>query len=199
MRLLFNFFVSGVFLGWSLCVLSCGILVFPVIGEVSKNWKDGLKNIFFWGLGKTISISILGGLVSYSHFLFERFFTNKISLIVVGCFFILYGFFFYFFPIKKRFFKINLPPFFLGFLYGFIPCGPNTAFLIYLSYVTKGIIFGIILFSIGTLIGPVLIFGSISPYLYNKIFIFTKNKNYGKIFGLIIFFGWGINLILKGR
>ncbi|MGB9677632.1 MAG: hypothetical protein ACPLZ9_03350 [Candidatus Ratteibacteria bacterium] len=49
MRLLFNFFVSVVFLGWSLCVLSCGILVFPVIGEVSKNWKDGLK-IFFLGL-----------------------------------------------------------------------------------------------------------------------------------------------------
>ncbi|MCM8804278.1 MAG: sulfite exporter TauE/SafE family protein [Candidatus Omnitrophica bacterium] len=202
MKFLLNFFLSGIALGWSWCILSCGILIFPVIGDISSDWKQGLKNGIFFGIGKTISFSILGAIVSYSHFLFERFFTNKISLIIMGFLFILYSFWFYFFSPKKRFLKkFNLSPFFLGLLYGFIPCGPNIGFFIYLSYITKGIFFGILgslFFSIGSLIGPVLILSCFSPYFYNKIFFFTKNKKYGKIFGLVIFLSWGINLILKG-
>ncbi|MEM2090029.1 MAG: sulfite exporter TauE/SafE family protein, partial [Candidatus Pacearchaeota archaeon] len=173
MKLLLNFLISGVALGWSWCILSCGILIFPAIGDISSNWKQGLKNGLFFGIGKTLSFSLIGAIISYSHFLFEKFFINKISLIIVGFLFILYGLWFYFFSFQRRFFKkFNFSPFLLGILYGFIPCGPNIGFFIYLSYVTKGILFGIlgsILFSIGTLIGPILIFCCFSPYFYGKI------------------------------
>lgn len=200
MRIILSFFISGVVLGWSLCVLSCGILIFPSVGNISSNWKEGFKNGIIFGFGKSISISILSGLVSYSHFLFESFFKSEISLIIVGIFFIFYGFLFYFFPFKKIHFKkfSSLSPFLLGILYGFVPCGPNLSFLLYLSYVTKGILFGIFsgfIFSVGTLIGPVLIFSSFSPYLWK---IFSKGKKYSKISGSAIYFLWGLNLILKG-
>ncbi len=204
MKLLLNFFISGILFGWSLCVLSCGILIFPVIGGISLNWKQGLKNGLLFGLGKTISLSILGAIISYSHFLFQNFFQSKISTTVIGSLFIIYGFWFYFSPLQKKCFRrfnFSFSPFLLGLLYGFIPCGPNIGFLIYLSYVTKGILFGFIsgaIFSIGTLTGPILIFSIFSPYLFNKINIFTKNKIYGKILGLGVFFLWGTNLIVKG-
>ncbi|MCM8808063.1 MAG: sulfite exporter TauE/SafE family protein [Candidatus Omnitrophica bacterium] len=203
MKLLFNFLLSGILVGWSLCILRCGLLLIPSIGNVSLSWKDGLKNGFLFGFGKTLSFSILGGFVSYSHYLFENFFTNRISQIIVGSLFILYGLWFYITPeIKKIIFKLkfSLSPFFLGILYGFTPCGPNFWFLVYLSYVTKGILFGIIagvVFSFGTIIGPVLILSILSPYIWNKFNLFTIRKKYSKIFGVAIYFFWGINLILK--
>ncbi|GEM_PF-980076 len=204
MRLLLNFFISGIAFGWSLCVLSCSILIFPAIGEISYNWKQGLKNGILFGLGKTLSLGILGGIISYSHFLFEKFFTNEITSVIIGFLFILYGLWFYFLNLSKgchKNFNVKLSPLFLGLIYGFIPCGPHIGFLIYLSYVTKGIVFGIIsgaIFSIGTLIGPILIFSCFSPYFWHKINFFTKHRKYGKIFGVGVFFVWGISLIKKG-
>jgi len=202
MNLYLYFFISGIVLGTSLCVVSCGLLLFPLIGRESSNWKEGVKNGLIFGLGRTLSSAFLGGVASFSHFLLQEFIESRFSFIGGGILLILFGFWFFFSENSHRkMFLKNLPFFSLGIIYGLIPCVPMTGFLLYLLYVSKGILFGIIsgmVFGIGTTIGPMLILCGIFPHLWKKISHFQNARIYMKIIGSFIFFLWGINLLMKG-
>jgi len=199
-----QFFLSGLILGSSLCLLSCPFILFPLITQQSKTWKEGVKIGLIFGSGRIIAYGFLGGLASFSHFLLQDFLDSKMALVFGGSILIGIGVWFLFYGDKCRKNHIisKLPAFFTGVTYGFIPCAPLTGFLFtYLVYMSKGIIFGVfsgIVFGLGTLFSPILALCGIFPHIGEKINKFQKGKIYLKIIGTLLFFFWGTSLILTG-
>ncbi len=199
MRLYLYFFLSGIGVGFSFCLLSCGILLFPVVGEGSLNYKSGLLKGLIFNSGKVLAYTFYGGLASYSHSLLKSFTESKYSFFAGGIFLILYGIWFFFKSNKKfcskKYRKFEIPTFFLGLFYGLIPCGPLVSFCFYVFYVSKGILSGIIsgfLFGMGTTIGP-LSLCLFFPYLW-KIFNRPSFRIYLRLVSSLIFIFWGVNL-----
>lgn len=202
-KLIFHFFLSGFLVGGSICVASCGILLLPLMVKIGERKKETLFVGFSYGIGRVIAFGILGAIASYSNYLLKRFIENKISLIIGGIFLFLIGIWYFFSKqaIKGKKIIKNLPPFFLGIVHGFLPCGPVIGFLLYLVYVSEGILFGIlsgILFGIGSLIVPVFLFWGVSSFLKEKIRNSRKAILFLKVMGTAIFIFWGVNLILYG-
>jgi len=203
-NLLFQFFLSGLILGSSLCLLSCPFFLFPIIARESKTWKEGIKIGLIFGTGRIFSYGILGSIASFSHFLLQDFLGSKISFIIGGVILICIGFWFFFYSetCRKNYIIKKISTFLIGITYGILPCAPLTGFLFtYLVYMSKGILFGFIsgiIFGLGTLLSPLLILCGFFPSFGKRINKFSKGKIYIKIIGTIIFIFFGIDLILKG-
>lgn len=199
MNLYLYIFISGLLIGFSLCTFSCGILIFPVSGIKSINWKNGLGKGTLFISGKLISYGFYGSVASFSHFLLQSFLNSKYPFILGGTGLIIYGIFLYFFGERKcSNLKFNLPIFFVGLIYGFLPCGPLIGFLFYLAYISKGVLFGFIagiLYGIGTSISP-LIISIFSPFFWEKISI-SKFRFVLKFLPSLIFISFGLNLLVK--
>lgn len=201
MRLYFYFLLSGITVGFSFCLLSCGLLLFPVAGEGSLNYKQGLLKGLIFNSGKIISYSFYGGIASYSHFLFRNFIESKLSFIIGGIFLIGYGIWFFLKSEKRicrKVKRIELPTFFLGLFYGLIPCGPLLGFIFYVVYVSKGILSGVIfgfLFGLGSTFGP-LSLCIIFPYIW-KILNRPSFRLYLRVISSFVFILWGLNLLFS--
>ena len=202
-KLIFHFFLSGFLLGGSICIISCGILLLPLMVKIGERKKEMLFVGFSYGIGRIIVFGTLGAIASYSHYLLNRFIENKISLIIGGIFLCFLGIWYFFSKQTCKDKKIikNLPPFFVGIVHGFLLCGPVIGFLLYLVYVSENILFGIlsgILFAMGSLIIPVFFFWGISSFLKEKIRNNRKAILFLKVMGTAIFIFWGVNLISYG-
>ncbi len=202
MKLYGYFFLSGIIFGFSFCLLNCGLLLFPVVGEGSFNYKQGLLKGIIFNFGKIFSYVFYGGIASYSHFLLKTFIESKYSFIVGGIFLIIYGIWFFLKTggkhlVIEKFQKINLHIFLLGLIYGLVPCGPLIGFFLYVFYVSKGILFGMIsgfLFGLGATFGPLFLCLFI-PYIW-KFLYRSSFKIFLRLISSFIFIFWGVNLIL---
>ncbi|MCM8764905.1 MAG: sulfite exporter TauE/SafE family protein, partial [Candidatus Omnitrophica bacterium] len=90
-HILFNLFLSGIFLGGSVCAIYCGWIFLPVLFERQQNKKKSLLKFILFHSGKIFSYTIIGGLVGYSSSFISFFRTSKVSLLSGAFFFFLIG------------------------------------------------------------------------------------------------------------
>ena len=202
-KLFLSFFLAGLGLGSSLCLLNCGLLLFPFITLKGKDWKQGLQIGLLFGAGKIISYGCLGGLASFSHRLLQRCLENPVFYWVGGILLLCIGGWFVFHEetCRRNKVKETLPGFLAGLVYGFLPCLPLYGFLLYLVYVSPNIFYGVLagsVFGLGTLFSPLLVLWGILPYVGQSLAKLKNGKLCLKIIGVAILFSWGISLLLKG-
>ncbi|MCM8784917.1 MAG: hypothetical protein NC827_02325 [Candidatus Omnitrophica bacterium] len=200
MKLVFQFFLSGLILGFSFCGLHCCFLFFPIVVKETQKRTDIIKIGLYFAISKIFVYGVIGGFASLIGRYIHNIFQSKTFSFFLAVFLFIIGFSFLF-PFKKNikiFFKTSVPVF-LGIIEGITPCAPLLGLISYLSYLGKSFYFGFIsgfLFGLGSIIFPVGIICSFFPYFFYNFFSNIKVKFFFKFLGAGIFFFWAINIVL---
>ncbi|MFN4227674.1 MAG: hypothetical protein ACK4F0_05995 [Candidatus Ratteibacteria bacterium] len=200
MRLIFQFFLSGLFFGLSFCGLHCCLLLFPVVIKEFQKKIDSIKIGLYFAISKIFVYGIIGGFASLIGKYIQNVFQSKTFSLFLAILLFIIGFSFLF-PFKKQFKLIKTSvPVFLGIIEGITPCAPLLGLVFYLSYLGKNFYFGFIsgfLFGLGSIIFPVGVICGLFPYFFYNFFSNIKVKFFFKFLGAGIFFFWAINIILS--
>ncbi|MCM8767724.1 MAG: hypothetical protein NC816_04765 [Candidatus Omnitrophica bacterium] len=199
MGLIFQFFLSGLILGFTICGLHSCFFLFPVVVKETQKKIDSIKIGLYFAISKIFVYGIIGGLSSLLGGYIKNTLQTRMLSLLLGIILIIIGFSMLF-PIKKhiKIFKTSLP-IFLGIVEGITPCAPLFGLIFYLSYLGKNFFFGFIsgfLFGFGSVIFPVGIICGLFPYFFYNFFSNIKVKFFFRFLGAGIFFFWAINIFL---
>ena len=179
-------FIGGFTMGWGPCLAYTLPLLLPYIGATKRNWKDGLKVVVLFSVGRLISLALLGGLATVAFSFINRFFPPHRSgwlYLIVALFMVTIGILI----ILGKGLKLHIGEkildkgtgsiFVFGFLMGIAPCVPYVAVLTYIACITeKNILAGILyaaIFSAGASVAPIVL-GSLMGVISEKLFRSAK-------------------------
>jgi sulfite exporter TauE/SafE/plastocyanin domain-containing protein/copper chaperone CopZ len=163
------------------CVGMCGgIMLSQSINKESKNKYDAIKPALLYNLGRVASYTLIGGIIGAIGSVFSMSLTAQAGLqIFAGIFMVMMGLNMAGFSAFRKFqIKIKLPmafyklqarpktPFLVGFLNGFMPCGPLQTMQLF-ALGTGSAVAGalsMLMFALGT-VPLMLTFGAISGLL----------------------------------
>lgn len=216
-RMLLSLFLTGVFLGYGPCLLSCGPLLVSYIAATKENAVGGLKTYIIFSLTRLFCYCLLGFFVGLlGEWVLRRFFESqvlKILFFIFGLFLLIVGI------------LISIEKFSLGrkchalihqqlgskdfksvVIFGLIvslaPCLPLMSVLGYIALVSdhwlKGVLY-MVSFGLGTVISPMIVLAMAAGGVAKVLLRHEKAMRVLKIFcGLIIAY-LGISLMLSIR
>lgn len=161
---LLTIWLLGITVGLTACTITC----LPFIGSwvISKGEgsRSGLKDTFFFTLGKISAYATLGALAGLMGNIILRYLDGNIGHLAIGLVSILTGIWLIYYRngFKKHCglkSKQNMPPFLLGYSLSFIPCPPLATLLAacaVLGSLWQGMLHGFI-FGLGAALTPLFI------------------------------------------
>jgi len=198
--LLWNFFVSGFFLGVTTCALYCGSILAPFLLDKEITARQAIFRFFIFHAGKLVAYVLLGGLVGYSSHFIPVLRDSKLVPGAGAAFFFALGILNFTISDRKRKKLLGGPLVGTGFLIGFLPCGPFLAFLFYLAYVAntaaKGAIGGF-LFGLGNALNPIILISPFFPKIGTLLQVLCRRPVYFKLIVSCVFFFWSASLLQK--
>lgn len=175
--------IAGLFYGMTLCSFSCLPYIGTYIMGTQEGFGKGFKAILIFSLSRVITYTLLGGLCGYIGGVFLKEINPEQILFITGIVIVLIGIIVILRPLRvcpQNSHKISktislqnpyLHLISMGMVISLIPCLPLTAVLLY-SSTTHSIFTGgsiALMFSIGTSISPLYLFGGIAGWLSKKI------------------------------
>ena len=196
------FQLFGIGFGFGLagpCLLVCAPVLITYVAGRQATWRQALRDIFIFLLGRFLAYLILGYLAGLSGIILRRF--CNLSLIPIvkalgGAIIILLGIYVLWGrePIA-RLCKCKANPIFnfsglfmLGFIMGVFPCAPLLALLLEITLISKTAFAGMLyalFFGLGTLISGLIVIGSLAgifSWLPSRI---VKSKRSDLVFRII--------------
>ena len=213
--MLLSLFLTGIFLGYGPCLLSCGPLLVSYIAATKENALGGLKTYIIFSLTRMfvyIVFGILAGLLG--EWVIHRFFESqalKILFFAFGLFLTVLGILLIIekFSLGQKCHSLihhylgskdlkNIIIF--GLILSFAPCLPLMAVLGYIVLISdhwlKGVLY-MSAFGLGTVISPLIVFSMAAGWLAKVLTRHEKAFRILKVFcGLIIVY-LGISLMLS--
>ena len=199
-HILVNLYISGILIGSSVCMLSCGSVFLPFIFERNTDIKKTLRMFVFFHAGKLVSYTLAGGLVGYSSGYVSALKNNRVFLFLGALFFLILGVLNLTLSDKIKMFLKGHLSYCSGFVVGFVPCGALLGVLAYLAYVANSFVSGAIgglVFGLGNAINPLIIITIFTPWCSKFIGRFFENRWAGKIAGSVVFFFWSGTLVWR--
>lgn len=191
---LIEVFIAGLMLGNGPCLFFCIPIIIPFISGLPEldsgvcGWKMGLKLASIFSISRLFAYSLLGFLVVVTYkSVFAVLDSKAVYLyLILGILIIIIGMF-YLLNIYQHFSLFNLlckfihtmiaknskfPIVLSGLLIGFSPCLPLLSTLTYIAATAEAPIWGFIggfSFGLGTLITPLIPFGTFAGFVVDKI------------------------------
>ncbi len=214
-RVIFSLFLTGIFLGYGPCLLSCGPMLVSYITATKENAIGGLKTYIIFSLTRLFVYIVFGVLVGlFGERILHRFFESQ----ALGILFFIFGLFLSFLGVfliidkfsfaqkcnllihrylGSRDFK-NIVIF--GLIVSFAPCLPLMAVLGYIALISdhwlKGMLY-MSAFGLGTVISPMIVLSMAAGWVAKVL------KKYDNVFriarilcGAIIFY-LGMSLMMS--
>jgi thiol:disulfide interchange protein DsbD len=175
--------VAGFFYGMTLCSFSCLPYIGTYIMGTQDGFKKGFKATIIFSISRIATYTLLGGLCGYIGSVILKEINPESILLITGSVIALIGIIVILMPLRacpqsshKISERISLQnPYlhliFMGVVISLIPCLPLTSVLLY-SSTTQSIFTGgliALIFSIGTSISPLCLFGGLAGWLSKKI------------------------------
>jgi len=213
-RIYIDVFVMGITLSWGPCLFFCAPILVPYIAATQKGWFKGFRATLTFSLSRIVPYVILSIIsATVGQYLIRNFYGSKAGLIIhilASSFVCLLGMIILIgksphLHICQSLSKhIHLEGtkgmILLGFLVGISPCIPLFGVLTYIAFASKNFLDGILLgliFGAGTLISPLILFGSLAGgiplFLLKKPLIY---KTFRYICGLMLVY-LGIGMMVK--
>jgi thiol:disulfide interchange protein DsbD len=176
-------FLAGLFYGMTVCGFSCLPYIGTYIMGTQEGIGKGLKAVFIFSLSKIVTYTFLGALCGYiGGVVLDKISPEKLSLITGGIIFFI-GIIVFLKPLRpcqqnsrkiirnRLFQKPYLALIIMGVGISLVPCLPLTAVLLYSSTTHSIFAGGLIslVFSIGTSISPLYLFGGAAGWFSKKI------------------------------
>ena len=193
------FYLSGTILGVGICTLHCSLLLAPLVARININWKEGLQTAALFGAGKVLICALYGLIAALTGELLDTLVGETVLSFFGGIVLALMGIWFLFSSGRSGRIIKRGSPFLLGITDGLVPCGPLLGFVVYIISAgltpAAGTLAGL-LFGLGTMTGPVLVVCGVVPWLWRWLKRIPHAALGLRIVGTLVFFGWGIVLIL---
>lgn len=193
----FGALTLGILYGLGPCTLFCAPILVPLIMATAKSGKEGIVQVFNFGFGRISAYIFLAGISGYAGYLLREIISQKL----ISIFVIFLGVFilirsrescpFFLTKVKNR--EIS---FLSGFVIGLGPCPPLLA-LLSLAALEKSFLTGLgmgLVFGLGSLITPLIIFG----FLAGRLAILKEFKNVASITSAIFLIIFGLIKFLFG-
>jgi len=211
------FQLFGIGFGFGLagpCLLVCAPVLITYVAGRQATWRQALRDIFIFLLGRFLAYLILGYLAGLSGIILRQF--CDLSLIPIvkalgGAIIVLLGIYVWLGrePIARlckckanTIFSFS-GLFMLGFIIGVFPCAPLLALLLEITLISKTAFAGMfyaLFFGLGTLISGFIVIGGLSGILTWLPAKVLKSKRSNLIFRIIcalLLFWLGLNLIFR--
>jgi sulfite exporter TauE/SafE len=214
LRAIWSFFLTGLFLGYGPCLLSCGPLLVSYIAAAKENGPKGLTTYIIFSATRVFVYFVFGILVGlFGEWILHRFF-ESFALSVI---FFLFGVFLLILgailmsektPIAKKcdvFFHRYMEPkgiknvIIFGLIVSFSPCVPLLAVLGYIALLSDTWIKGaayMTAFGLGTVVSPLIILSITAGWVANILSRHEKIMRIVRLFCGLVICSLGINLIL---
>ncbi len=214
MKVYIDVFIMGFALSWGPCLFFCAPILIPYIAATQKGWLEGLKATLAFSISRIVPYVILSLIsATLGQYLIRIFYGSKAGLIIhilASTFILSLGMIILIGKSPHLHICQSLSKYIhlegtkgmilLGFLVGITPCMPLFGVLTYIAFTSKNFLDGILLgltFGAGTLISPLILFGSLaggaSSFLVKKPLIY---KAFRCICGLILIY-LGIGMMIK--
>ena len=214
-KMLLSLFLTGIFLSYGPCLLSCGPLLVSYITATKESALGGLKTYVIFSLTRLFVYVVFGLLVGFlGEWVLRRFFESpalKILFFIFGLFLLVVGILVALekFSIGQKCHalihrhlgsKDSKSVIIFGLIVSFAPCLPLMAVLGYIALVSdhwlKGVLY-MSAFGLGTVISPLIVFSMAAGWLAKVLTRHEKAFRILKVFcGLIIVY-LGISLMLS--
>lgn len=215
LRTIWSLFVTGLFLGYGPCLLSCGPFLIPYIAATRKSGWQGLKAYLIFSLSKMAVYAFFGVLAGLlgewvvrgffeSAYLGYVFFTFGIFVILLGLLLV-----FEKNPFSKKcdgLFHRYLQPkntaniMVFGLIVAFSPCLPLFAVLGYISLISdtwvKGLVY-MTAFGLGTVISPMILFSAAAGWGAGLLEKHARFLRFMRVFCGLLLAALGIHLCLR--
>lgn len=175
--------IAGLFYGMTFCSLSCLPYLGTYIMGMQQGFGKGLKAAFIFSLSRIVTYTFLGGLCGYIGSLICEEINPRLILFITGLILFLIGIIVILSPLRSCIQngrsiskKISVQNAYLhliimGIVISLTPCPPLTGILLYSSTTHSVFTGGFIafMFSIGTSISPLCLFGGAAGWFSQKI------------------------------
>lgn len=174
-RTLWSLFITGLFLGYGPCLLSCGPLLVSYITATKENGASGLRTYLIFSVTRLFVYALFGVLAGvFGEWIVHRLFESaalKILFFFFGLFFVILGLALMFEKLSlsrscEGFIQHIVKPedtkniVLLGLIVAMSPCLPLLAILGYIALISDTWIKGVVYmtsFGLGTLISPMIL------------------------------------------
>jgi len=206
-------FIVGLVFGSTVCTFACSSYLVTYIASLGRGFRAGVENALVFGIGRVVVYSLLGLLTGISSSFLNASSYKEYVPLVFGIAVILIGINLFFKKASCSFSKRerNKPSrqasghfdshvFLMGLTWGFIPCAPLIAILLYSAAffsLTESIILAC-LFGLGTLTSPLLPLCGMTGWIANlaQRKTLTLRKWISRIGGSILLL-MGVSILLN--
>ncbi len=213
-KVIWSLFLTGIFLGFGPCLLSCGPMLLAYIGGAKQSGLQGLKTYLVFSLSKIFIYACMGVLAGFFGekiiHVFQAGIYLKSLFVVFGLFLLFVGFSIFakkqtMFGKCSSFLRYFTEPgqmknsAILGIFAALAPCLPLTAILGYIALISDRIYKGIIYmsaFGLGTVISPLILLSFGAGW---AVGFFKRNELANRIIRFVSVFllcFLGLNLIM---
>jgi len=208
----FELFLGGVIVGSSTCLLVCAPILLPYLIGTSGSWKKGFKATLVFSTGRLTVYIVYGFLIGLGKQIYIDYFVkspfNTYLQVFAGLFILIIGFLLILGKkstnlcpvLEKLLIKKNLRTvFILGLFMGMTPCPPMMAAFAYIFIKTTSLISSIFLvlsFGLGTVFSPLLVLGTFSGFISQKVPRVRALQVLKALSALVLIF-WGFQIIVS--
>ncbi|POQ98145.1 hypothetical protein AU468_14405 [Alkalispirochaeta sphaeroplastigenens] len=198
--MLWSSYLSGLILGLGICSLHCSLVLAPLVAHLHSTWRGGVRTALLFSLGKTIALTVYGGLAVLMGFLVYDIFHHRWITFAAGMVVALLGIWFLLYSGRCGCLMRGGSPLVLGLVDGAVPCAATSGFLLFLATRGGSPLLGMaggFLFGLGTATGPALLICGLAPSLWRRLAGNSRARLILRVAGSSILFLWAI-LLLAG-
>lgn len=193
-------YISGLVLGLGVCSLHCSLVLLPMTVRLGTTWQTGLRTAVLFSAGKTLVLSVYGGLAMVLGLLLYDLLHNMWISFIAGLVVAAMGIWFLLSSGSCGCLVRRGSPFLVGLVDGAVPCAATSGFLLFLATQEGTLISGLLsglFFGLGTASGPILLVCGVAPRIWKRFSQKPSAPWILRIAGSSIFFLWAL-LILTG-